>query len=133
MEPFIDVVQSGLQFDLIPCQDSINDGIQLLVWTNLPCSNFRIEHIQKQTLTKIVDPNDQTEYPIFATGMQASHDVQNFQVKIQDVYSKMPALIEKFKSYECHLKAMITIALRVFVKHNDVDEAVDSQGGSFIG
>lgn len=64
--------------------------------------------------------------------MQTSHDVQNFQVKIQDVYNKLPALIAKFKSYECHLNTMITIALRVLVKHNDI-EITDSQGGSFIG
>lgn len=52
-------------------------------------------------------------------------------MKIQDVYDKIGALITKFRAYECHVTAMITLALRVFVRHNE-EEPVDPKAGSFV-
>lgn len=86
MEPFVGVVRSGQPFDLAPCQQSIYDGLQLLIWSSLPCNYFRIEHLQRQTLLKIVNPDLAAEAPLFELAIQTAQDVQNFKVKIQDVY-----------------------------------------------
>jgi len=118
VSPFAGIVQSGQPLDLDMCQDSVFDGLKLLIWCNLPCNSFRIEHIQRITLHKIFNVENEMEAGLLDVALAASHDVQSFKIKIQDVYNNIGNLIERFKRYKSYVDCMIILALRVFVRHN---------------